>query len=37
LIHYPTGRFANGNLLAEASRTYKGEIIIATDFMTIDI
>ena len=37
LIHYPTGRFAKGNLLAEAGRTYKGEIIVATDFMTIDI
>jgi ribonuclease Z len=37
LIHYPTGRYANGNLIAEASRTYKGEIIVATDFMTIDI
>lgn len=37
LIHYPTGRFANGDIGAEASRTYKGEIVIATDFMTIDI
>jgi ribonuclease BN (tRNA processing enzyme) len=37
LIHYPTGRFANGNIAVEASKTYKGEIIIATDFMTIDL
>ncbi len=37
LIHYPTGRFANGNLIAEAGRTYKGEIIVATDFMTIEL
>jgi ribonuclease Z len=37
LIHYPTGRFANGNLVAEASKTYRGEVIIAKDFMTIEI
>jgi len=37
LIHYPTGRFAKGDIAAEASKTYKGEIIVATDFMTIDI
>jgi ribonuclease Z len=37
LIHYPTGRFANGNIAVEASKTYKGEIIIAEDFMTIDL
>ncbi len=37
LIHYPTGQFSNGNLAAEASKTYKGEIIVATDFMSIDV
>ncbi|HEX2992435.1 MAG TPA: MBL fold metallo-hydrolase [Anaerolineales bacterium] len=37
LIHYPTGRFANGNLVEEAAKTYRGEIILATDFMTIDL
>ncbi len=37
LIHYPTGRFANGNIATEASKTYKGEIIIAKDFMNIDL
>ena len=37
LIHYPTGRFAKGDILAEARKTYKGEIIVAKDFMTIDI
>jgi ribonuclease BN (tRNA processing enzyme) len=37
LIHYPTGRYAKGDIAAEASRTYKGEIIIAKDFMTIEI
>lgn len=35
LIHYPTGRFAKGDLIAEASKTYKGDIELATDFMTI--
>ena len=37
LIHYPTGRFAKGDIAAEARKTYKGEITVATDFMTIDI
>jgi ribonuclease Z len=37
LIHYPTGRFANGNLMEEASKTYKGEVVIAKDFMTIEL
>jgi ribonuclease Z len=37
LIHYPTGRFADGNLVAEAARTYRGDIELATDFMTIDL
>jgi ribonuclease Z len=37
LIHYPTGRFAKGNLAVEAGKTYKGEVIIAKDFMKIDL
>ena len=37
LIHYPTGKFANGNIAAEARKTYKGEVIVAKDFMTIEI
>jgi ribonuclease Z len=37
LIHYPTGRFAKGDIAAEASKTYKGEVIVAKDFMTIEI
>ena len=37
LIHYPTGRYAKGDIAAEASKTFKGEIIVAKDFMTIDI
>lgn len=37
LIHYPTGRFANGNLVEEAGKTFKGEVILARDFMTIEL
>lgn len=37
LIHYPTGKYAKGNLAAEAGKTYKGEVVVATDFMTIDL
>jgi ribonuclease Z len=37
LIHYPTGQFAQDNLAAEARRTYKGEVVVAEDFMTIEI
>jgi len=37
LIHYPTGKFAIGNLAAEASKTYQGDVLIAKDFMTIEI
>lgn len=37
LIHYPTGRFAGGDIAAEARKTYKGEVIVAKDFMTIDL
>ena len=37
LIHYPTGRFANGDIAAEARRTFQGEVVVAKDFMTIDI
>ena len=37
LIHYPTGRFANGDIAAEARRTFQGNVVIAKDFMDIDI
>lgn len=37
LIHYPTGQFAKKDLASEAGKTYKGEIIVAVDFMTIDL
>jgi len=36
LIHYPTGEFANGNLVAEARRHFQGDIDLATDFMTLE-
>jgi ribonuclease Z len=36
LIHYPTGDFANGNLLNEAKRHYQGEVELAKDFMTLE-
>jgi ribonuclease Z len=37
LIHYPTGRFAKGDIAKEASKTYQGEVIVAKDFMTIEL
>jgi len=36
LIHYPTGRFAKGDLIAEAHTEYSGEIVLAKDFMELD-
>jgi ribonuclease Z len=36
LIHYPTGRFASGDLVAEARQTYQGEVALAKDFMNLD-
>jgi ribonuclease Z len=36
LIHYPTGEYANGNLIAEARQHYQGEVDLATDFLTLD-
>lgn len=37
LIHYPTGRFASGDLLAEAKTRFPGPTHLATDFMEIEI
>jgi ribonuclease Z len=37
LIHYPTGRFANGDIAAEARKTFRGDVIVAEDFMTFEI
>lgn len=36
LIHYPTGEYANDNLVAEARQHYQGEVDLATDFLTLD-
>ena len=36
LIHYPTGEYANPNLIAEARQQYQGDVDLATDFMTLD-
>jgi ribonuclease Z len=37
LIHYPTGRFAKGDIALEAKKTFRGEVFTAIDFMTIMI
>ena len=37
LIHYPTGRFASGDIAAEARKSFIGEVIVAKDFMTIKL
>jgi ribonuclease Z len=36
LIHYATGKYANGDLVEEARTRYQGEIALAKDFMTLD-
>lgn len=36
LIHYPTGEYADKNILEEAQRTYRGEVKLAIDFMELD-
>lgn len=36
LIHYPTGEYANGNLIDEARQHFTGGVDLATDFMTLD-
>jgi ribonuclease Z len=37
LIHYPTGKFAQGDLVAEARTTFLGDIALAKDFMVLDM
>jgi len=36
LIHYPTGKYASGDLIAEAHQRYQGEVALAEDFMELD-
>ena len=36
LIHYPTGQFASGDLVAEARQQYDGPVTLAKDFMILD-
>jgi ribonuclease Z len=36
LIHYPTGRFASGDPVAEARSVFPGDVELATDFMTLE-
>ncbi len=36
LIHYPTGKYANGDLVSEARQRYQGDVKLAEDFMTLD-
>jgi ribonuclease Z len=37
IIHYPTGRYASGNPVAEAQSHFSGPVILAEDFMKIDL
>lgn len=36
LIHYPTGKYASGDLVQEAGRTFQGAVTLAEDFMVLD-
>ncbi len=36
LIHYPTGKYASGDPVAEARRTFQGTVVLAQDFMELD-
>jgi ribonuclease Z len=37
LIHYPTGKYATGDPVAEARGKYQGPVKLAEDFMVIDL
>jgi ribonuclease Z len=36
LIHYATGKYANGDLVKEAQTRFQGEVALARDFMKLD-
>jgi ribonuclease Z len=36
LIHYPTGKFASGNPVAEARQTFSGPVTLARDLMRVE-
>ena len=36
LIHYPTGKYSRGDLVAEARQTFHGAVELAQDFMELD-
>jgi ribonuclease Z len=36
LIHYPTGKYASADLVAEAKRYFQGPVKLAEDFMVLD-
>ncbi len=36
LIHYATGKYAQGDLVAEAKSAFQGEVILAKDFTTLE-
>ena len=36
LIHYATGKYATGDLIAEARTTFPGDVALAKDFMVLD-
>jgi ribonuclease Z len=36
LIHYPTGQYVSGDLVAEARQRFKGPVSLAEDFMTLE-
>ena len=36
LIHYPTGKYINENLISEARQHFQGDVVLATDFMTLE-
>jgi ribonuclease Z len=36
LIHYATGKYAQGDLIAEARAAFPGEVALAKDFMVLE-